>query len=319
MKSVVIILFAFSAAAFAKCEDDVSIDAQYENLRKSKLTQNELDTGITQLLNAAFTPYLVNLEKLIREIPQKDIHKTAKQVSAQIKELVRRHIQPPAGSGFDGRFEGEFVSVIKITDSLPLRSSFTGFNKEAVRKLHLAVLTTAVLERDHSSPQLEPSISRSHNLRARQTYTETDMWMQMYFGYLSALQSAAAFTAERVGNWTAEQMLKEVMRPGSDCLSPVLLHSLMLPPKMLGQNGPDYYRRGVLSESGERLVLSMDFKDFLKTNRLNFLEHKVYEYGKGCPVAHKTPGVDQPGLQKFLDAIMYVYEVIEGSGSLSKP
>lgn len=308
---LVLWLCVSSAPAFAKCEDEVSIDVQYEKLTKSNLTRNELDTGITQLLNAAFTPYLVSLEKLIREVPAKDIRETAKQVSARIKDLDRRHVQPPAGSEFDGRFEGEFMSLIKITDNLPLRSSFTGFSKEAVRKFHLAVLTTAVLERDHSSPYLERSINRSHNLRARQTYTETDMWMQMYFGYLSAMQSAAAFTAERVGNWTAEQMLKEVMRPGSDCLSPVLLHSLMLPPRMLGENGPDYYRRGVLSESGDRLVLSTDFKDFLKTSRLNFLEKKVYEYGKGCPVAHKTPGMDQPGLQKFLDAIMYVYEIIE--------
>jgi hypothetical protein len=306
VKFLLIILFLFSRVSFAKCEDQTTtIDSQYEQLKRSvPEDSNEFAIGVTKLLNAAFTPYLISLHDLIRQIPKQEIKNTAKEVSGNIQHSLQTAHPYPAEGEFelDVKFGWEYWSTFDDSDSMVLRGAHTAFSKNTMYKLHLALLTMGTLERLNSSPQLEPSISRSHNLRQERTYTKTDIWFQMFFAYLSVMQSAAALLADQVEGWTSEQMLKEIMSPGDDCLGLVVHHSLLLPPRLLGEKGSDFYRRRPLVEENHRLVFSPDFWNFLKHKRMKFAleEKKRYEFMKGCPVAHKMEGLDFRGAAKVL-------------------
>lgn len=320
MGYLIALLVFFSAPAFAKCETEVTLDQEFTELRaerrKDGISDSEYKVRVTQLLNSAFTPYLIKLKELVKTIPVSELRSMAKDLKESIKPFdIHRELKADAGPyDFDALFTGH-ESAPYPRRQINLRASYTGFNKSPMRQLLVAAMTMVRIEQLYLWDNEPSSILESEELRDSATFARTNLPHQMYYAYLSVLQSAAAFTADPISGWSAEAMLKDVMSPGPECLSVVVMHSLIAPPRLLGEYGTEFYRRNPVEDHGSgRLTMSRDFREFMKHHRENFpvrAHSSHFEHLKGCPVAHKSPGLDQPGLQHFLDAIMYVYGVLK--------
>lgn len=318
MGYLIAFLVFFSAPAFAKCETEVTLDQEFTELRAERqadeISDSEYKAQVTRLLNSAFTPYLMKLKEIVKTLPVSDLRSISKNVKKSITPFdTHRELKADAGFyEFDALFTGHERGPYHRMFNL--RASYTDFNKIPMRKLLVAALTMSRVEQLYLRDDLPTTITRSEELRESATFTRSNLQHQMYYAYLSVLQSAAAFTADQVPGWTAEKMVKEVMSPGEHCLSVVVMHSLIAPPRLLGEYGTEFYRRNPVEEDGAgRLIMSKDFRAFMKYHRDSFpvrAHSSHFEHLKGCPVAHKSPGLEQPGLQHFLDALLKVYEVI---------
>lgn len=301
--------------AFAKfCEDDVlPIDERYKKLQQNGQSEKENSVAYTKLLNETFTPYLQALESATYRVPIKSFRDAAKILAQKLDEVPSpyRFVKGDTFE-FNARFDALF-NTGAIGNGY-LIAPYTKFNRTAMRKLMIATMVMAEMQTATNELYVSQSkLGDSENLRDDRTYAENDMDTQMYLSYHAVLQSVAALTADPVPNWLPETMMKNVLKPQGTCPSLVVMHSLMLPPALLGANGNHWYRKNPVEDVGQRLMVTSDFRSFIKHHRDKYAERQLkrYEFMHGCPVGHTRPNDLYSGLQSFLNAILWVYEAIE--------
>jgi hypothetical protein len=302
MGYLIAILLFFSVPAFAKCENEVTIDQRYTQLRQQKVSgeidEVEYEVGVTGLLNEAFTPYLVYLNNIIQRVERNEIEEMGQVYSDEISTANHRSdpLVHSANSDFNAAFIG-FRKVFLTGRPRSVMAPYTEFNSTEMHRLLVAVKVMMFFEDKYARPEEIRSIDESRRLRDQTTFSRDSIATQMYFAYLSTLQSAAGLTADPIEGWTADEMVRDVMSRGKDCIGMVALHSLMAPPRLIGANGTYFYRANPVEVNDGRLTMTKDFRGFLRKQKAEFAANyikKDYEHMKGCPVAHSTNGLSQP-------------------------
>lgn len=310
-------LLPFSANADGElvrsCEAQMTIDQRYNLVEESDLTKTQKSVKYTQLMNEAFSPYLVQLHNELIKVSPEKIRALAKKLSEE-----PRHWTVLAGQVVAGQRKGLSAQFKASTEFYNhrhsgIRTPYTDFSKEVMTKLGLALTVAMHLSNTNSTLDSDRSILESREFRCARSFVRDDANNQMYIGFASVAQSAAALIAEEVPGWTAEEMLKEVMTQSGKISSAVVIHSIMLPPELLGPYGDTNYFPAPMVQNDRGLTMSPEFRNFIKQKRDEFAARRAYpfEFGHGCPVAHNRPGQERSGLQYFIDAIMYVYGALE--------
>ena len=221
--------------------------------------------------------------------------------------------------GFDRKFDGilhyhvDGRSVLHRDKVSIITAPYTRFNRKVMKKLSLTLTILNDLLKHRFPIEADLAIQQSLSLRCQRTFVASELDMQMYYGVASIAQSAAALTAEKVAGLSAEKLFTKVMTQHGATPSLVAIHSLILPPAVLGPNGDVLYLAETLSVTDKhQLTFSPKFRGFMKKLRENFQkrEKEAYEFGSGCPVGHTMNGMDRSGLQYFLDATMHIYRNI---------
>lgn len=290
------------ARAEVSCETHVTLDEQYEASGKTSVE-------ITHLLNKTFSPYLKSLHQSITRLPLEDIHQAARLFeSALLRKRVLTLEKKYRDRGFTAPYKGNYYFYAHGLHEFD--APFTEFSAETMAKFDRALYVTEYLMRKKLHPQRDQTILESAHLRSERTFAGDELEKQFYYGFLSAAQSVGALIADPVGNFGAEQLLRQVIQPNGPKPSLVVMHSLMLPPRALGPNGSYVYFKNALELRGDRLTFSPGYGALMKRFRDEFAADEnpdPCEQGHGCPVGHKL-GAEPPSLQVFLDTIMYVYD-----------
>jgi hypothetical protein len=290
------------ARAEMSCEGGVTLDDRYEDSGKSSVE-------ITNLLNKAFSPFLKSLHQSITHLPLEDVHEAARLFeSARRRERVPALTRDHRAKGFNAAFKGNiYFYPYGLHD---FDAPFTDFSAGAMAKFDRALYVTEYLMRKKFHPRHDRTLLESGQLRSERTFAGEELEKQFYYGFLSAAQSVGALIADPVGPFNAEELLRKVMSPNGRKLSLVVMHSLMLPPRVLGPNGNFVYFKNALEFRDGRLTFSPAYAGFIKRFREEFFADErpdPCEQGHGCPVGHKL-GDEPPSLQVFLDTVMYVYD-----------
>jgi hypothetical protein len=318
---LIIIMATFCALgvpgfAFAKsCEDEAgTVDERFEKLKANGLSDKENSVAHTKLLNEAYTPFLKEFESRVYRIPIQKMKELAKELVEfnHDHEVVRERRLRPLENDFNASFKAMLMN--SATGDGYLIAPYTEFNRKAMTKLFAAVTVLSRLTDAGDLTLPESTTAGAQNLLEERTYAETDFETQMHLSYHALMQSVAALTADPVTNWLPEAMLKNVMKPQGACPSLVVMHSVMLPPRLLGENGNRFYREHAVEDVGNRLMVTADFRSFIKFQKDEFAKkegHKYYEFMHGCPVGHTQKDDLYSGLQSFTNAVLWVYEAIE--------
>lgn len=295
----------------ATCEENVTIDQKYLEVKKSEASTKEKNVAITHLLNEALTPYLKTLHDKVTQLSKPEIIKERRKFSMHPSRRASSRWYPTSAPieargqrvGFEGLvfFEG---GVGHLHDG-----PYTSFNEATMTRVTLAAnIFEALIISRFSANALE--MEQSYQLRKERTFADVEMNEQMFFGILSTIQSVAALTANPVADLSSEQLLREVITQRGDAPSLVVLHSLVLPPALLGITGNRLYVLHPLERTNKGITFHPAFRAYMKGERDVFMArgHDAYEFGNGCPVAHCRNGSERSGLQYFLDAYMYIYD-----------
>lgn len=310
----------FSASAFAKqgeCESHITIDQRYIQVQESDLPKKEKRIAYSQLINEAYSPVLREIRRKILELSSQEIIALANDIYIDYvpNELAEEKIAEYRKNGFDGLFSEIIRGYTKSSLLYIGRAGLNENNGEMIRKFVTASYVVGKFVQLNIDFKKFDSVNESHKLIVRHTFSEDRYRELMELGYQSVIQSVAQLTSDPVGNFNTEELLQKVITPRGKMPSLVVLHSLSLAPAVLGQHGTRLYVKNPLVVNEQcGLSFSPHFRDFLKKERGDWVSSPgkgSNEFGTGCPVAHATPGADQPSLQDLLDAIMYVYGVLK--------
>jgi hypothetical protein len=316
-------ILAFTLQSSANAHEEPPRPSCIDRLRLAQsLESKEKTIELTKMLNEAFTPMLKSIYDKTRAMDAKTISKIIEKLpKTQYSYITNPRAMQISRGLFTLGFNGLFIGNGSI--DLPKQDDeendfnenyfyFTEFNKTAMGKLLRAVVVVKKITQSmdlHNDQMIEDN----WDLLSEHTHSKTDMDETFHFAFLSVLQSTSALTGDPIGELTADQIVKEVMAQKGNKPSLVVMHSLLLKPGLLGRNGDHVYFKDPIeiSSTGE-LTFSKNFMEFLKYHRAKFLQNdprysQDNEFGHGCPVGHRTCGDARPGLQYFLDAIMYIY------------
>ena len=293
-------------AAFAArdCEAPLSLDARYLALAGTPSARERV--AVTQLLNEAFSPRLIELAEILRArrpgYLRRDVRRRAPNVPVEEFAPAKIRLNESRREGYDRTYRGRFGDVSHRY--VP----FTDFNRPTMRRLWLAMNLV-----NRSSERFGRDVTRAvefgggdRRVIDERTWAKTDFALAFVLANESLAMAAAQLTSGPVAGLDADQLLRRVMSDQTESPSLMVRLALRLPPGVIGPNGNHVYVDRPLIAAGDALIFSPALESLFALRRP--LRFRTYEFGHGCPVAHRRPDHRRPALQIYLDAVMHVID-----------
>lgn len=287
---------------------------RYEKVKADeKMSDREKRAMNTQMLSEVLSPFLRELHDEFTKLSSVQINLlTTKFRAASYEANLAVLGFAKRKMGFDSVFPYELEfrdwNIGYRLDSV----RHSAYNGKVMLRLAKAIYAVHLFGAENLTHKRTQAANAAPKLLSECSYSETDLEALLTIAFLSTLQAAARLTSDPVKGLSDIELLREVMKAKGRLPSPMLLYSILLPPRLLGQNPSSYVSDPIVIGSNGA-ELSPKLRSFLKTRRDDFLKKgltHIYETGNGCPVAHRDSAGQPPALQQYFDTIMHAFEAL---------
>ena len=291
------------------CEASLSVDERYRRVLGSELAERR---AVTFLIRDALAPVLFGVGDFVAHLSRARLLADIERARRELPDLPTRILDReldfiPAlpRRGYDAAYAGQHG------DQMFAKVGFTHFNSASVRRLLAAV---RVLER--YTTELEDTLSGidafagAALLLSERTSGGTSLRKTFLVANDSVVLAASQLTSDRREGRDAGTLLRQVGRDDPGTVSLMVKFALALAPGLLGPHGSTLYVRDPLEDSDVGIGFSPRLHHFLKEARSGFKPRSPFEFGFGCPVAHRAPGARRSALQAYLNAVFRIYDLM---------